>query len=145
RKEVADRLAQLGPGLQDTNAGDLQRQVVLVRGLDQSVEHRVVQAPPPVRVRRVERLRRGGGARQVGRRDVALRRLVVRTDQTGGGRREREGERRNGPALPHVFPAPAKPHVPPEGGGILYRGVGLPGLFVITRPEHGQVVGPSRP
>ena len=47
RKHLAGGDAQLGAGLDDAQAGDLQRQVLLVGELDQAIEGRIVERLPP--------------------------------------------------------------------------------------------------
>src|SRR5678810_974661 len=50
RKDLADRDAQLGAGLQDPHPRLLQREAVLVGPRDEPVEDRIVEGLPPVPV-----------------------------------------------------------------------------------------------
>jgi hypothetical protein len=49
RVNLADGDPQLGPRLQDPHAGALEREVFPVRALDEAIQDRIVEGPPPSR------------------------------------------------------------------------------------------------
>ena len=92
RKDLADRDAQLGAGLQDPHPGLLEREVIPIGSGDEAVQGRIVEGPPPVPVRgRLSPDPLVLGLPPV-RRDGDLGPLVVRPDHASGEGQEHRDE-----------------------------------------------------